>query len=212
MKTAEAPLFSAGDFRRRVEDMRILDPEEFARYGDHRLNPEMMDELKAAKLRDAAVLVPVIDTGAEARVILTRRTATLRRHSGQIAFPGGAVDPTDASMEDAAMREAEEEIGLDPGFVEPVGRLPDYLTTTGYRIAPILSIVRPGFTTRVNPDEVDAVFEVPLSFLMSEANHRRESRMWEGRERHYYTMPYGEWFIWGVTAGILRTLYERLYA
>jgi 8-oxo-dGTP pyrophosphatase MutT (NUDIX family) len=212
MKTAEAPLFSAGDFRRRVEDMRILDPEEFARYGDHRLNPEMMDELKAAKLRDAAVLVPVIDTGAEARVILTRRTATLRRHSGQIAFPGGAVDPTDASMEDAAMREAEEEIGLDPGFVEPIGRLPEYLTTTGYRIAPILSIVRPGFTTRINPDEVDAVFEVPLSFLMSEANHRRESRMWEGRERHYYTMPYGEWFIWGVTAGILRTLYERLYA
>jgi len=211
MRTVEASLFSAEDFRRRVERMHILDPEAFARYGDHRLNPEMVDELKAAKLRDAAVLVPVVDTGAEARVILTRRTATLRRHSGQIAFPGGAVDPTDASMEDAAMREADEEIGLDPASVEPIGRLPDYLTTTGYRIAPVLSIVRPGFTTRINPAEVDAVFEVPLSFLMSEANHRRESRMWEGRERHYYTMPYGEWFIWGVTAGILRTLYERLY-
>ena len=211
MRAAEASFFSAEDFRRRVEGMHVVDPAAFALYGDHRLNPEMVAELKAAELRDAAVLVPVIDTGAEARVILTRRTATLRRHSGQIAFPGGAVDPDDASMEHAAMREAEEEIGLDPGFVEPIGRLPDYLTTTGFRIAPVLAIVRPGFTTEPNPAEVDAVFEVPLSFLMSEANHRRESRVWEGRERHYYTMPYREWFIWGVTAGILRTLYERLY-
>lgn len=211
MRPSEASQFSAEDFRRRVGDMHILDPEAFARYGDHRLNPEMVAELREARLREAAVLVPVVDTGGEARIILTQRTATLRRHSGQIAFPGGAVDPTDASVEDAAVREANEEIGLDPGFVEPIGRLPDYLTATGFRIAPVLSIVRPGFEIEANPAEVDAVFEVPLSFLMSEANHKRESRVWQGRERHYYTMPYGDWFIWGVTAGILRTLYERLY-
>ena len=163
------------------------------------------------KMRDAAVLVPVVDTGGEARVILTRRTARLRRHSGQIAFPGGAVDPEDA-------------LGRGGGAARGAGgdrtrsrsrrdrrRLPHYLTVTGYRITPVLSVVQPAFAIEINPDEVDAVFEVPLSFLMSEANHRRESRIWQGRERHYYTMPYRDWFIWGVTAGIIRTLFERLY-
>ena len=203
--------FTADDFRRRVEGMTDLDEAAFARYGDHRLNPEMLAELRKAELRDAAVLVPVVDTGAEARVILTRRTTRLRSHSGQIAFPGGAVDPEDGSPEAAALREAREEIGLEPGLVEPIGRLPQYLTVSGYRITPILSVVEPGFAIEINPDEVDAVFEVPLSFLMSEANHRRESRLWQGRERHFYTMPYQEWFIWGATAGIIRTLYERLY-
>lgn len=211
MKGSETEPFSAEDFRRRVTGMQALEVDAWSRFGDHRLNPDIVDELQSARLRDAAVLVPVVDTGKEARVILTQRTTTLRRHSGQVAFPGGAIDPSDASVEAAAMREAEEEIGLDPRFVEPIGRLPDYLTTTGFRIAPVLSIVTPGFTTRLNPHEVAAVFEVPLSFLMTEANHRRESRVWQGRERHYYTMPYDAWFIWGVTAGILRTLYERLY-
>ena len=206
-----ADTFTAEDFRRRVKDMAELEEGAFARYGDHRLNPSMLAELERASLRDAAVLVPVVDTGGQARVILTRRASRLRKHSGQIAFPGGAVDEDDPSVEAAALREAEEEIGLDPALVETVGQLPQYLTVTGFRITPVLSIVRPGFSAEVNPDEVDAVFEVPLSFLMSEANHRRESREWEGRERHYYTMPYGEWFIWGVTAGIIRTLYERLY-
>ena len=110
------------------------------------------------------------------------------------------------------MREAEEEIGLDRRFVEPVGRLPVYMTTTGFRITPVLAVVHPGFTLAANPDEVDAVFETPLSFLMTQANHQRESRVWEGIERHYYVMPYGEHYIWGVTAGIIRTMYERLYA
>lgn len=181
-------------------------------HGDHILNPGLVSGLTGRTLREAAVLVPVTDAGSDAKVILTRRATAMRSHSGQVAFPGGAVDPEDGSVEIAAMREAEEEIGLDRRFVEPVGRLPVYMTTTGFRITPVLAVVRPGFTITPNPDEVDAVFETPLSFLMDPINHRRESRVWEGIERHYYVMPYGEHHIWGVTAGIIRTMYERLYA
>ncbi|HET7414052.1 MAG TPA: CoA pyrophosphatase [Pararhizobium sp.] len=212
MRRAEPKPFSAEDFRRRVGAMPDIDDAAFARYGDHRLNPDLIEELARAKLREAAVLVPIVETDGDARVILTRRNASLRKHSGQIAFPGGAVDPEDASVEAAALREAQEEIGLDPAFVEPIGQLPHYLTATGFRIIPVLSIVQREFTTTINPEEVDAVFEVPLSFLMTDQNHGRASRIWNGRERHFYTMPYEQWFIWGITAGILRTLYERLYA
>jgi len=181
-------------------------------HGDHVLNPGLVSGLVDAKLRDAAVLVPVTDDGPDARVILTRRATALRKHSGQVAFPGGSVDPEDGSVEIAAMREAEEEIGLDRRFVEPVGRLPVYMTTTGFRITPVLAVVRPGYAVTANPVEVDEVFETPLAFLMNPDNHRRESRVWEGIERHYYVMPYGGHHIWGVTAGIIRTMYERLYA
>ncbi|MCD2471865.1 CoA pyrophosphatase [Jiella sp. MQZ9-1] len=180
--------------------------------GDHRLNPDLVAEMTQVHSREAAVLVPVVDRGDAATVILTTRTRSLRKHSGQIAFPGGAIDPQDASPEAAALREALEEITLDPAYVEPIGRLPRYLTTTGFCITPVLAIVSPGFTLRPNPGEVADVFEVPLGFLMDAANHRQESRMFDGLTRHYYTMPYGERFIWGVTAGILRTLYERFYA
>lgn len=187
--------------------------EAFRDHGDHELNPDLTDALEEVAKREAAVLIPVIDDGAaDARLILTMRAQALRNHSGQIAFPGGAIDPEDASPEAAAIREAYEEIDLDPAFVEPVGRLPIYLTMTGFRIVPVLALVKPGFSVKANPVEVDDVFEAPLSFLMTPTNHVRESRMWQGRERHYYTMPYDNRFIWGVTAGILRTLYERLYA
>src|SRR5690606_36299835 len=162
--------------------------------------------------RDAAVLVPVVDHEEGATVILTKRTEALRRHSGQVAFPGGRIDPTDNTPEEAALRETWEEIGLDADHIEIVGRIPDYVTGSGYRIAPVLSIVRPGFELALNPAEVEAAFEVPLAFLMNPANHRRDSRVWENKERFYYTMPFGERLIWGVTAGIIRTLYERLYA
>lgn len=208
--------FDADGFRARAQ---LHDPDHafgaepaHLAHGDHVLNAELVSALGDVKLRDAAVLVPVVDTGSDARVILTRRTATMRQHSGQVAFPGGAVDPEDGSVEIAAMREAEEEIGLSRDFVEPVGRLPVYMTTTGFRITPVLAVVRPGYSLELNPTEVDAVFETPLSFLMDPANHKRESRVWEGRERHYFVMPYGEFFIWGITAGIIRTMYERLYA
>lgn len=208
--------FSAAGFRARA-DLHTRSARDiaaaFREHGDHKLNPDMVDDLERVARREAAVLIPVIDDGApDARLILTTRTRALRKHSGQIAFPGGAIDPDDASAEAAALREAQEEIALQPHFVEPVGRLPTYLTMTGFRITPVLGLVKPGFRLKANPAEVDDVFEVPLSFLMNPANHMRESRVWEGRERHYYTMPYGDRFIWGVTAGIVRTLYERLYA
>ena len=209
-------LYGAADFERRARAHDPLaafgqEPAHLA-HGDHRLNPELVIGLQSAVLRPAAVLVPVTDDGPDARVILTRRTAAMRQHSGQVAFAGGAIDPQDGSPEAAAMREAQEEIALDPALVTPVGRLPDYLTTTGFRITPVLAIVAPGYRTEANPAEVDVVFEPPLSFLMDPRNHVRESRVWEGRERHYYTMPWEGHFIWGVTAGIIRTLYERLYA
>ena len=208
--------FDASDFRVRAHRHDPLqafgsEPAELG-HGDQLLNPDLVSMLAGAKLREAAVLVPVTDAGPDARVILTRRTAAMRKHSGQVAFPGGAIDPEDGSAEIAAMREAEEEIGLDRRFVEPVGRLPVYRTTTGFHITPVLAVVRPGYEITPNPAEVDAVFDTPLSFLMDPANHKRESRVWDGIERHYYVMPYGEHRIWGVTAGIIRTMYERLYA
>ena len=208
--------FNAAEFRRRAEDHHpdneIAGPgPAILAHGDHVFNSELVRGLMNVRLREAAVLVPIIDDGDDAKVILTRRTMALRKHSGQVAFPGGAMDAEDKTPDIAAMREAEEEIGLDRGHVEVVGHLPVYLTTTGFRITPVLSIVQPGYSLVANPEEVDAIFDVPLSFLMDPANHIRESREWEGQMRHYYRMPYGEHDIWGVTAGIIRTLYERLY-
>jgi 8-oxo-dGTP pyrophosphatase MutT (NUDIX family) len=209
MGDLKAPPFSAEDFRLRVAIDR--GPHEDFDYGDHRFNPGHPRVTGVRQLRDAAVLIPVVDHGPEASVILTKRADRLTSHSGQVAFPGGRIDPTDASPEDAALREAQEEIGLDPGHVEIIGRMPDYVSGSGYRIAPVLSIVRPGFHLTINEHEVDAAFEVPLRFLMDPANHAQNSREFDSRVWVYYDMPYGDQRIWGVTAGIIRTLYERLY-
>ncbi|MEI5681013.1 MULTISPECIES: CoA pyrophosphatase [unclassified Mesorhizobium] len=210
MDNAVATHFSALDFRRRVEQERepVLDED----YGDHRFNPGLGHLIRRDNLRDAAVLIPVVDHGDEASVILTKRTEKLRNHSGQVAFPGGRIDPTDPTPEFAALRETVEEIGLGEDHVEVVGRMPDYVAGSGYRIAPVLGIVRPGFHLTINPHEVDTAFEVPLRFLMDPANHHQSSRMWNDKEWVFYDMPYGGQRIWGVTAGIIRTLYERLYA
>lgn len=201
--------FTAEDFRRRAA--RETGPFGGDEWGDHRLNPDLKDLILGNRLREAAVLIPVVDHGAVASVILTQRTANLRNHAGQIAFPGGRIDAGDPSPEFAALRETEEEIGLAPDEIEVVGRMPDYVSGSGYRIAPVLGIVRPGFELAINPHEVEEAFQVPLSFLMDPANHVRDSRVWNERERHFYAMPFEERHIWGVTAGIIRTMYERLY-
>ena len=210
-----APLspYAAGAFRDRALSQRGRpEAEAWRDHGDHALNPDLFAYYEDLDMRAAAVLVPVVDYGSEARVIFTRRATKLRQHSGQIAFPGGSIDPDDRSPEDAALRESEEEIGLDRGFVEPVARLPVYLAGTGFRITPVLSVVRPGFSLTLNADEVDVAFEVPLAYLMNPNNHVRKSAMLGDRLRHYYEITYDEYRIWGITAGIVRTIYERLYA
>ncbi|PWL17100.1 CoA pyrophosphatase [Falsochrobactrum shanghaiense] len=202
------PIFSAGDFAERVRGWR---PGEHDLTGDHALNPDFTQAMVTAKMRDAAVLVPVVDRGPEATLLLTQRTDTLRKHSGQIAFPGGAIDAEDGTAETAALREANEEIGLAAERAEIIGNLPRYLTGSGFSITPVLAVVNTPFDVHPNPHEVADIFEVPLSFLMNPVNHRRESRVLNGKERFYYAMPYHERFIWGITAGIIRELYERLY-
>jgi 8-oxo-dGTP pyrophosphatase MutT (NUDIX family) len=171
---------------------------------------ELFQRPDEASLTPAAVLVPVVDRPGGATVLLTQRSAGLRTHSAQIAFPGGRIDADDASPLEAALREANEEIGLDRRHVAPVGFLDAYLTGTGYRIVPVVAVVDPGFTLRLNPHEVEEAFETPLSFLMNPANHARHGRQWQGRYRSYHAMPYGERYIWGATAGILRNLHDRL--
>lgn len=162
-------------------------------------------------LTPAAVLIPLVEHEAGLTVLLTRRADTLRAHTGQVAFPGGRCDPGETPWE-TALREAQEEVGLEPGRVTLAGLSTRYQTLSGFDITPVVGFVRPGFTLKPNPGEVADVFETPFAFLMDEKNHERRSReLPDGLTRHYYAMPYGERLIWGVTAGMLRILYERLY-
>ena len=207
---AERGLYSAEEFRRRAGERLSREPEPHV--GDHLFNPDLADELLNIARRPAAVLVPVIHREPEATLLFTERNGGLRSHAGQISFPGGRIDPTDAGPVEAALREADEEIGLKPEFIETVGRGPDYLTGSGYHVALVIAVVSSGFTLKLNPAEVADVFEVPLSFLMDPANHRKGSRIWNGARRSFFEMPFGDRHIWGITAGIVRVLYERLYA
>jgi 8-oxo-dGTP pyrophosphatase MutT (NUDIX family) len=180
-----------------------------ARRGDLDLDPLSWEQAGVKATRPAAVLIPVVDR-PEPQVLLTLRTE-LPSHPGQIAFPGGKIDPHDATPAAAALREAEEEIGLARALIEPIGYLDLYLTFSGFRILPTLARVRPDYTLALNEREVADAFEVPLAFLMDAQNHSLRSRDWKGIQRKYYAMPFGERYIWGVTAGILRNLYERIY-
>lgn len=177
--------------------------------GDHELNGGPV--LPAGSLKPAAVLVPVIMRSEGAMVLFTQRAPDLRAHSGQIAFPGGRMDETDESPLHTALREAEEEIGLAPSLVRPIGYLDPYLTSTNYLVMPVVGLLPPAFGLVLNPAEVAEVFEVPLGFLMDAVNHQIHSRPWKGTTRQYYAMPFGERYIWGATAGIVRNLYDRLY-
>jgi 8-oxo-dGTP pyrophosphatase MutT (NUDIX family) len=178
--------------------------------GDHDADPVMKKISEVRPIRPAAVLVPVIDH-PEPTVLLTQRAQHLPNHPGQISFPGGKIEKADADPLAAALRETDEEIGLDRKGVTPLGYLDLYMTTLGYRIVPVIARVAPGFSLTLNTAEVDASFEVPLGFLMDQANVQRHSREWNGMTRHYYAITFGERYIWGVTAGILRNLYDRIY-
>lgn len=178
---------------------------------DYDLNPEARALAPGGPLRAAAVLVPIVERPEEPTILLTRRTAHLQHHAGQIAFPGGRVEPGDASLAGTALREAEEEIGLDRSFVEVAGYLDAHETVTGFHITPVVAFIRPGFTLTPDPTEVDEAFEVPLAFLFDPANHQEHSRIFKGTTRRYYAMPYGDYYIWGATARILVNLYRRAH-
>lgn len=162
-------------------------------------------------LRPAAVLAPLILHDGVPRFLFTERAAHLSKHAGQISFPGGRIDPGDATPADAALRELQEEVGIAPDYVDLVGRFDAYETVTGFSVTPFVGIVRPGFSLRPDPGEVADVFETPYDFLMNPANHQRQSREWQGVRRYFYAMPWQERYIWGATAGMLKSLHDRLY-
>ena len=188
----------------------FADPNVIPRHDQQDADPAVVAAIAGVRPSLAAVLVPIIERD-EPSVLLTQRTAQLADHAGQISFPGGKIDASDESPVAAALREAEEEIALPRRFVEPIGYLDVHMTPFGHRILPVLARVRPGFTVRFNKGEVDDAFEVPLAFLMTPQNHKRESRNWNGLTIRLYAMPFGGRNIWGATAGILRNLYERVY-
>lgn len=201
--------FTLDELRERVSQrLNYSDDEQI---GDFTHDPDMRQWVMSRATKDAAILMPLVERQGEVSLLLTKRTDQLISHSGQVAFPGGKIDADDEGPEAAALREAHEEVGLATDQVEILGRLPDYFTGSGYKIAPIIGIMNENAVVEANPDEVDYVFEVPLSFLMNPDNHLRGSRIFEGRERHFYEMPFGEHYIWGITAGMIRVLYDRLY-
>ena len=178
---------------------------------DFDLNPEARALVEAERpLRAAAVLVPIVEREDGPTILLTKRAAHLADHAGQISFPGGRLEPGETPIE-AALREAEEEIGLPRSFVEVAGYIDAHETVTGFHITPIVAFVRPGFTLTIDPVEVAKAFEVPLDFLFDPRNHQQHSRIYKNTTRRYYAMPYGEYYIWGATARILVNLYRRAH-
>lgn len=215
----EVEAFTTADLRRRAQGV-LADPRSRIEPGhdpsagrsDFDLNPELAKLEGANRRQPAAVLIPIVERDSQARVLFTQRTEHLSSHAGQISFPGGKMEPHDANVAETALREAQEEIGLEPRYVDAIGFLDDYATSTGYRISPLVAVIREGYSIVADDSEVADVFDVPLSFLMDPSNHKLLTRQWRGANRVFYAMSYGERFIWGATAGMLRNLYEALYA
>ncbi|MBL8555704.1 MAG: CoA pyrophosphatase [Phenylobacterium sp.] len=181
------------------------------RRSDFDLTPGGWSGQEIGDLTPAAVLIGLVQRDAGVNVLLTRRADTLRRHTGQVALPGGRRDPGETAVQ-TALREAHEEVGLEPRFVAPIGLSTPYQTGTGYLITPVVGLVRPGFSLIANPGEVADIFETPFAFLMDMANYEEHEReLPTGEKRRFYATTHDEQYIWGATAGILRALYERLY-
>lgn len=176
---------------------------------DYDLNPELVLP-KNRKLREAAVLIPVVDRLEGASVVLTKRSSRLQHHPGQVAFPGGKVDAGDQDSVAAALREAEEEIGLPRVAVDVLGALPSHETVTGFQVTPVLSLIQPGFVPVPEAGEVAEVFEVPFHHVMDRANYSIQYRRWLGERRYYFTVPWGPYYVWGATARMLRALADRI--
>lgn len=183
--------------------------------GDHAFNAKMRADWASPDpdrvLTDAAVLVPIVNRPEGLSVLLTKRADHLNSHAGQVSFPGGRAEPEDRSLEDTALRETEEEVGLHRRHVTLKGSLDRYETGTGFSIFPVVGFVEPGFDLVIDEGEVAEAFEVPLAFLMNPKNHLRHSAVWKGKRREYYAMPYGDYYIWGATAGMLVNFYKRVY-
>ena len=176
---------------------------------DYDLNPEIVLP-EGRHLRDAAVLIPIVDRPGGAGVILTKRSSALKHHPGQIAFPGGKIEDGDADCAAAALREAAEEIALGASDVDVLGLMPPHETVTGFQVTPVLSIISPEFSPAPDTSEVAEVFEAPLSHVLDPSLYRVESREWRGQRRYYFTVPWGPYYIWGATARILRALADRM--
>ncbi len=195
----------------RIEDALALPP--LGERSDYDLNPDVKAaQLPGVEQRPAAVLCGLVERDEGLNVVLTRRTQHLARHAGQIAFPGGRVDREDDSPLAAALREAEEEIGLRAHQVKIIGTLDQYLTSTGFRVTPFVGAIDPAWHAVPDANEVEEVFEVPLDFLMDPANRRRHAHDRAGTRRFHYAMPWGSYYIWGATAGMLKGLSDRLRA
>lgn len=182
-----------------------------AESSDFDLNPDFKLP-EGRRLRPAGVLVPVTLTSGAPRLILTKRSSALKHHPGQIAFPGGKQEESDADVTAAALREAEEEIGLPRDIPAVLGTLPEHETVTGFRVTPVLAVLERGFDPVPEPGEVEEVFSVPLGHVLDPANYVIESRYWRGMRRHYFTVPFGPYYIWGATARMLRGLAARMEA
>ena len=223
VKAEPAEISSAEFFNRARARLRfdvppgLYDPNVVPPSGDAGTDRMLEIISREQPVRPAAVLIPVVDH-PQPTVLLTQRSAHLNEHAGQISFPGGKIDATDASPRDAAMREADEEVGLTRAFIEPIGYLDLYGTSFGFRILPTLARVKPGFVLRINQAEVDDAFEVPLAFLMDPAHHRHHAVQVGEVSRRFLSMPWAapsggtEYFIWGATAAMLRNLYRFLAA
>lgn len=194
-------------------DLRVRLEHALAREGrpssDFDLNKDVV--LPAGRvLRPAGVLVGIVERAGNARVILTKRSSALKHHPGQVAFPGGKVDPEDVDEIGAALREAHEEIGLNRDQAEVLGTMPPHETVTGFTVTPVLALVDPGFRPVREVGEVDEVFEVPFAHVMDMRRYSIQGRRWRGQKRHYFTVPWGPYYIWGATARMLRALADRM--